>query len=155
MFVLFSIAVSNMPASELKRQAGRAANPFLEVTALSQRWDLFAPNPRTATLGLEAHLLYADGSRAVWTPPTGDEVIGQYRAYRWRKWMTIVVSASQSELWPATARWIADQNKRDGKRPVEVELVRLVQRPGEYGGDHSRPPVTRTPFYIARFPVES
>ena len=59
--------------------------PFVEATGLDQNWGVFAPNPRRQGIELEARIVFADGTRAVWTHPKGDPVIHAYRTVRWRK----------------------------------------------------------------------
>ena len=151
-FVLGALVVTNLPPSELKRQAFRVVDPFLDVTALHQRWDLFAPDPRRVTLQLEAELTYADGTRVTWRRPVGDRFLGQYRHYRWRKLVSNVADEDQSQLWPDFARWVAEEHRRDGQLPALVELVRVTQLPNGFGERGQPPhPIERTVLYTAYF----
>ena len=152
-YVLVALLVSNLPASELKDAARPAVTPFLEATALSQTWNLFAPNPRQSTLRLEARMTYADGTQLVWRQPEGDPFLSEYRGYRWRKWASNVMSDRRQDLWPGVADWLAEQHHRDGKRPTEVILVRqfyFAPRPGS--GEREVPPWTDDVLYVARYP---
>ena len=151
--LLLSLLASNLPPSELKRVLRERTEPVLDTTGLHQRWNLFAPNPRQSTLSLVATLTYADGSVVEWRPPDGDPIVGAYRSYRWRKWSGYVVSERRGvPLWPQTSQWIAEQNRREGQRPVEVVLALhhyRAPRPGS--GETERPPWRTTVLHTARY----
>ena len=115
--------------------------PVLDATGLNQNWNLFAPNPRRSTLRLEARIDYADGTSSVWRTPISDPFVGTYRAFRWRKWASYVLSNSRRSLWPAAAAWLAKIHTREGKVPVRVTLFRqffFAPKPGS--GDSLQPP---------------
>lgn len=151
-FVLAALLVSNLPASELKATAEPAVEGFLDVTALSQTWNLFSPNPRRSTLRLEARLVYDDGTQLIWHQPEGDRLIGEYRSYRWRKWATNMMSDRRSAMWPEVARWIADGHRKDGDLPMEVTLVRqFYYAPPPGSGDPETPPWMDDVLYVARY----
>ena len=123
-FTLAAMLISNLPASELRRTGMKVFEPYLDVTGLHQNWNLFAPDPRRATLQLEARITFDDGSTTVWHPPTGDPFVGVYRTFRWRKWAGNVLASSNGSLLEPAADWIARMHTKDGKIPVEVVLVR-------------------------------
>lgn len=155
-YVLAALLVSNLPASELKETARPAVAPFLEATALSQTWNLFAPDPRRSTLRLEARMAYADGTEIVWRQPDGDLVVSEYRGYRWRKWATNLMSDRRHEMWPDVARWLADNHRRNGRLPTEVVLVRQFYfAPPPGSGVRDLPPWSDDVLYVARFPEEA
>ena len=136
--ILVSMIVSNLPPSEVRRGAMRATKPVLDLAALHQNWNLFAPNPRRVTLQLVARLTYADGSTEIWSPPRGGAVIGVYRTFRWRKWSGYVLNRSNANgLWAHAAAWLAQTHTRGGRVVTHVELIRrsyLAPPPGT-GGD--------------------
>lgn len=138
---LVAILISNLPPSELRKSALPIAQPLLDASGLSQNWNLFAPNPRRSTLRLEARIDFADGTSAVWRTPISDSFVGTYRAFRWRKWASYVVSDSRRALWPHAAAWLAQIHTREGKAPVRVTLYRqffFAPKPGS--GDPLQPP---------------
>jgi hypothetical protein len=133
LFTLAAMVISNLPPSELRRTGMKAFDPFLDASGLHQNWNLFAPDPRRATLQLEARVTFDDGSTAVWHPPVGDPLIGVYRTFRWRKWAGNVMDSDNQELLEPAADWIARVHTTDGKVPVEVVLVKrsyVAPRPG-------------------------
>jgi hypothetical protein len=136
---LAAIAVTNLPESYLRRQGSQAAQPYLEATGLDQSWRVFAPEPRRTSLRLAARVRYLDGSSAVWRPPAGDDVIGAYWDYRWRKWLENVTQHPRRErLQRAAVGYIADRMRRPGKEPTTVVLVQSSQDlrpPGASGAD--------------------
>ena len=140
-FTLVAIIISNLPPSALRKSSLPVVQPLLDTTGLSQNWNLFAPNPRRSTLRLEARIDYADGTSSVWRTPISDSFVGTYRAFRWRKWASYVVSDSRRALWPHAANWLADIHTRGGKVPVRVTLYRqffFAPKPGS--GDSLQPP---------------
>ena len=155
-FLLIALVVSNLPDSELKDIGRPVVRPLLEATALSQTWNLFAPNPRQSTLRLEARMTYADGATVTWRPPDGDPMISEYRSYRWRKWATNVMSDRRQSQWPQVARWIADHHLRDGQLPTQVVLVRQFYfAPAAGSGETEVPPWSDDVLFVARYPEES
>ncbi|MGH2950625.1 MAG: hypothetical protein ACRDKX_01095, partial [Solirubrobacterales bacterium] len=78
---LAAMTIGGLPESGLRRDlAGRAA-PVLNAAGLDQRWDLFAPDPRRASLDLAARITHADGSTESWSLPRGDALLGAYSGY--------------------------------------------------------------------------
>ena len=95
---LAAVCITNLPESRLRRDAMKAAEPFLGATGLDQNWRVFAPDPRQTSLRLEARVRYANGSSAVWRPPTGDDLVGAYWDYRWAKWLENVTQDANREV---------------------------------------------------------
>ena len=136
---LASILVTNLPSSELRKQASRLADPYLNATGLDQNWGVFAPDPRREVLALEGRVVYADGRSGVWRPPQSGPLIGAYRDYRWRKLLENAESDSYRELWRPTAAFAARELERDGgrSRVASVSLVRRFYKlrpPGKHPG---------------------
>ena len=141
LFTVFAMIISNLPASTLRRTAFPTVKPLLDMTGLGQNWNLFAPNPRRSTLRLQARIDFSDGTSSVWRTPISDPYVGAYRAFRWRKWASYVVSDSRAFLWPPTARWLASIHARDGKTPVRVTLfLQFYYAPKPGTGDMRQPP---------------
>jgi hypothetical protein len=150
---LLWVAATNLPESALKHDLLRQGSTYLNAVGLDQDWSLFAPEPRRRSLELVARVTYDDGSGASWTFPHDGPLVGQYRDYRWRKWLEYMVAFGASELWPGAAQWAARQRSRPGRRVVSVALMQVVYDllpPGSGHGD--RGPTQRTVFYTRSFP---
>jgi hypothetical protein len=123
--LLAQVATHLPPGSAVHRSVQGRANAAVRLVASEQQWGVFAPDPRTTSLRIEARVTFEDGSTAVWTLPEGARVGANLRYYRWRKWLERVRSDDFEALWEPTARWIASEHD-DGPSPVaRVELVRL------------------------------
>jgi hypothetical protein len=146
--VLACIVVANLPESHVRREGLRAAGPLLRASGLDQDWRIFAPDPRRASIALEARITYADGSTVRWRPPAGGPLVGAYWDYRWRKWMEhVLFDARAAELWPDVAAFAARQVARPGRRPAHVTLWwtrRPLAAPGAPG---AAPAAVAEPFY--------
>lgn len=145
---LGAMIISNLPQSTLRKTVLPIVRPLLDSTGLNQNWNLFAPNPRRSTLRLEARIRYADGTTSIWRTPISDAFLGEYRAFRWRKWASYVVSDSQKDLWRTAAVWIARIHARDGKSPIRVEVFKqwyYAPKPGS--GDFRQPPWNEERIY--------
>jgi hypothetical protein len=136
---LAAVCITNLPESRLRREAMKAAEPFLGATGVDQNWRVFAPDPRQTSLRLEARVRYADGSSAVWRPPAGGDLVGAYWDYRWAKWLeNVTQDANRKVLWKPAALFIVRQMRGLGKRPRQVTLTRRWQdlrAPGAPGPD--------------------
>jgi hypothetical protein len=149
---LGAMLISNLPPSTLRETALPIVRPLLDTTGLNQNWNLFAPNPRKSTLRLEARITYQDGTTSVWRTPISDQIVGEYRAFRWRKWASYVVSNTRCtvgpRLCPVTALWLARIHAVGGKVPVRVELYRQSYTAPKLGsGDFRQPPWVETHLY--------
>jgi hypothetical protein len=153
---LGAMIISNLPESTLRKSALPLVRPLLDTTGLNQNWNLFAPNPRKSTLRLEARISYTDGTTAVWRTPISDALFGEYRAFRWRKWASYVVSQQRRYLWRPAAIWIARLHYRNGKVPAIVTLYRqsyTAPKPGS--GDYEQPPWNELFLYRLRIAPQS
>jgi len=136
---LAAVCVTNLPESKLRREAMKPAGPFLRATGLDQDWRVFAPDPRQASLRLEARVRFDDGSVETWRPPGGGDLVGAYWDYRWRKWIeNTIQDANRDVLWRPAAAFAADELAGPGQVPVRVTLIRRWQdlrAPGAPGPD--------------------
>jgi hypothetical protein len=121
--VLAAIVVVNLPASKLRSTASDATEPVIDVLGLNQNWNVFAPDPRRESLGLEARISFADGTHASWRPYVGGNLVGHYRDYRWGKYMENVRLDQNRRLWPALADWVA-RHEAHGRAVRKVVLIR-------------------------------
>jgi hypothetical protein len=131
-FLLVTVAgivIANLPAGTVQRRLAKVTQPYMNVTGLDQRWDMFAPYPRTEILYLEARVVHADGRVTTWRPPADGALLGAYRDSHWRKFVEhAVVRPGNPDAWPQLweplARYIASQETDDGVLPVSVTLVK-------------------------------
>lgn len=121
------VVVWNLPSLELRRLALPVARAPLNATGLNQAWNMFAPEPRKQSIAVFARIDYADGTSATWEPPTGGPFVGQFRTYRWRKWMELVRLDKNKSLWEPAASWVAQEYDHQGRTPLRVTLVRRWQ----------------------------
>lgn len=153
---LGGIAVTNLPAGAVQTRLARVTQPYMNATGLDQRWNMFAPTPRTEILYLEARVAFVDGRVAVWRPPTGDPLLGSYRDAHWRKFVEHAVirpndSFGWPQLWPPLARYIASQEAHEGSPVVSVTLVKrnaFLLPPNGRGPD--RTPFREEAYYTLR-----
>jgi len=123
-FVLLSLVAANIPTSYLQTQLNKIVLPVRDSVGLDQTWSVFAPEPRSQTFGLYAKISYPDGTSDIWTVPTGDPYISEYRTYHWQKWSEYVRLDAQPQLWEPLAVWIARTHDKPSRHPSEITLVR-------------------------------
>jgi len=124
--LLLAVVIGNLPDSALQRDASPYARPLLLATGLDQSWSVFAPDPRSQVIDLQALVGLSDGTGEIWRIPTGGPFVGAYWDYRWRKFEEQLIADAHSELWPAFAGWVAARG--DGRSRVTVSRVELVRR---------------------------
>ena len=115
---------THLPPSALRDAVSEPADQIVRLLGSEQAWGVFAPNPRSTSIELEARVTFADGSRTTWTLPTGPALGANLRYYRWRKWLERVRADDHRSLWEPTARWIAGLYEDEPSDVVQVELVR-------------------------------
>jgi hypothetical protein len=123
--ILVCLLVGNMPASVLRDRLSPGLRPLTVGAGLEQDWGVFSPDPRRVSFYLSARVTFADGSTAVWRPPSRAGVWGAYRAARWQKYVEYARADDRRDvLWQPLVEWVAAKYDR----PVErVELVRTFQ----------------------------
>jgi hypothetical protein len=160
---LACVLVSNLPAGRAQQRAYDIAQPYLLASGLDQSWRIFAPNPRSEVLYLEARVVRADGSVSIWRTPTSGPLIGGYRDSHWRKFVEHAVlrdNGTPDGGWPALWRTIAlyvarQEGGHDGARPVQVTLIRRWAQeipPGK--GPPYLTPFQNTPYYTLTLGVQ-
>jgi hypothetical protein len=119
-----AVLVWNLPAGPARDEVRPAAAHVLYPIGLDQDWALFAPDPRTFSVGVYARVTYADGRERIRVPPHNGHLLAPYRTYRWQKYVERLRADDYSSLWEPTARWIA----RDaGPGVTKVVLVRTFR----------------------------
>ncbi|MDP1818280.1 MAG: hypothetical protein Q8K58_00115 [Acidimicrobiales bacterium] len=135
---------TNLPPSAFERTVGESADQLVRVFASEQTWGVFAPDPRSTSLDLEARVTFMDGSATTWDLPTGPSIGANLRYYRWRKWLERVRSDDYRGQWRPTARWIASLYDDRDSPVAQVELIRHF-RDNVVRGE--QPPYDQFTFY--------
>lgn len=139
-----AVLVWNMPAGKPRDAVRPAAAHVLYPIGLDQDWALFAPDPRTFSVGVYARVTYADGRERIRVPPHNGLLLAPYRTYRWQKYVERLRADEYSSLWEPTARWIA----RDaGPGVTKVVLVRTFRDAVVPGSGKKRPDRGEFAFY--------
>jgi hypothetical protein len=124
LFTVFSVAVWNLPTSEIKTKALKVVRPYITLTSLDQNWGVFSPDPRRISIDMVARVRFADGTEETIGVPRGNDFYGGYWDYRWWKWVEWIRQDAQKQLWKPAALWFARKAASDGKKPTQVVLVR-------------------------------
>jgi hypothetical protein len=147
LFTVFSVAVWNLPASDVKQKSLKVVRPYITLTSLDQNWGVFAPDPRRISIDMQARIRFADGSTSTLDLPRSNDVYGAYWDYRWRKWAEWIRQDAQNQLWKPAALWFARKAAVGGRQPIEVVLVRRWYELLPPGPGPSRGPWQEYPFY--------
>ena len=134
----------NLPAGRPRDATRPTAGALVQALGLEQDWALFAPNPRSYSVGVHATLTYRDGHTAVWVPPHNGLLLSPYRTYRWQKYVERLRADDYSHLWEPTARWLAREH---GPGVTKVVLTRTFQEAKAPGSTGRRQAVGRFDFY--------
>jgi hypothetical protein len=143
---LLSIAVVNLPSSELKQDLGRLTTPIVGATGLDQNWAVFS-NPRTLSAYVYGVVEFADGSTTTVGIHTRSGP-GSYVDYRWQKYEEVIRPDDGAAFWPDYARYLARQAGGDGRKPVQVSLVRRWSDSNPPGPGPARGPWQQHTFYV-------
>ncbi len=150
MAVLVAAVVAwNLPSGPAHDAVRPAAGPVLLPIGLDQDWALFAPDPRSFSVGVYARITFADGSQARWTPPHNGHWLLPYRSYRWQKYVERLRADDYQALWEPTARWVARQT---GRATRQVVLVRTFRDAVPPGSGARRGPTQEYAFYTLDLP---
>jgi len=136
--LLACMVVQNLPASSLRNAADPATSRALAAVGADQQWNMFAPDPRSVSIALEARVDFRGGGATTWRPPKGGALIGQYWDYHWQKYVehaTFDTGPDADRLRDGLARFAARQVAAGGREPAAVTLV-SVQRDGEKRTTH-------------------
>lgn len=134
---VYTIVVWNLPSSEVRGELRPGLRPIVNTLAIDQSWSVFAPNPTTVSLAVEADVYLESGEVIRHRFPHGDDFIGAYREYRWRKWERRIRLDRNDHLWRPTAQWVADRYEDRG--PVaRVVLIRIFSDTPEPGSGDDR-----------------
>lgn len=149
--VLLAQVGTHLPASAFQQRVEPTAARVVQWAASEQTWAVFAPNPRSISLQLEALVTFADGTTTLWTMPDGPPIGANLRLYRWRKWLESARADAQWQLWDPTARWIASLYP-GGRSPVA--RVDLIRRFHDNVVDGPKPPWKAYTYFTLRLEDE-
>jgi hypothetical protein len=147
LFTVFSVAIWNLPTSEMKQKSLKVVRPYITFTSLDQNWGVFAPDARRTSIDILARVRYADGGGETLHLPRGNDVYAAYWDYRWWKWAESLYQDEQDQLWKPAALWFARKATTEGRQPTEVVLVRRWYDILPPGPGPSRGPWQERTFY--------
>lgn len=131
--IVITMVALNMPRARITQEVARVATPIAISTGVDGNWSVFAPDPRRTSVGLTAKVEYSDGSSARWDLPKGGALFGQYRDYRWLKWMEVVIQDPFRGIWNNAAQYIARDMRQSSKTVSRVTLTRHERNLGGPG----------------------
>lgn len=146
--VMLALAVAvvlwNLPAGRPHDAVQPVVRPVVQALGLEQDWALFAPDPRSFSVGVYADITFRDGHVERWAPPHNGLLLSPYRTYRWQKYVERLRADDNAALWEPTARWVARQA---GPGVVKVVLTRTFRDAVKPGDGTARPPTGSYAFY--------
>jgi len=110
---------------------------YMVGSGFMQGWGMFAPDPYSLDVYVEARVHYADGSTKIWPFPRMNKMSfwQRYGKERWRKYIEVAHQDSWNFLWPVMGRYAARENNTNPNNPpVTVDLIRhfrLVRAPDQ------------------------
>lgn len=147
--VIAGIALWNLPPGRPHDRARQVVGPAVQAVGLEQDWALFAPNPRSFSVGVFADVTFRDGRKQRWQPPHNGLFFTPYGTYRWQKYVERLRADDYAGLWEPTARWIA---REVGGDVVKVELTRTFRDAVKPGDGTARPATGSYLFYTLDLP---
>jgi len=128
-----SLLLWNLPAGRPRNATRPNTGALVQALGLEQDWALFAPNPRSYSVGVYATITHRDGRVEKWVPPHNGLLIAPYRTYRWQKYVQRVRADEYSNLWEPTARWLVRKYGSDVTKVVLTRTFQEAQVPGSKG----------------------
>jgi hypothetical protein len=142
--IMGCVVLWNLPAGPPREATRPVVGPVVQALGLEQDWALFAPNPRSYSVGVYATITHDDGRIETWRPPHNGLVLAPYRTYRWQKYVERLRADGYSLLWEPTARWLA---REYGPGVTKVVLTRTFQEAKVPGAKGPRPEQGQYAFY--------
>ncbi|HUR14523.1 MAG TPA: hypothetical protein VM097_08530 [Mycobacteriales bacterium] len=143
------IVMWNLPPGRPREAVRPPVGTVVQALGLEQDWALFAPNPRSYSVGVYATVTHRSGRVERWVPPHNGLLLAPYRTYRWQKYVERLRGDDYSGLWEPTARWIAREHGTD---VTKVVLTRTFQEAKVPGAKGPRPALGRFDFYTLDLP---
>ena len=113
--------------SALRKRTKTFFEPYLSVAGLRQNWSMFAPNPMSINLYVDADIKFKDGTRKIWSFPRVSKLGFFEKLFqeRERKWTVDAVRLDEhSNTWPYLAKYVARTQWDDKNPPITVSLNR-------------------------------
>jgi hypothetical protein len=101
--------------------------PYVRCIGLWQSWKMFAPDPRSVLVRVDATVTLFDGTERTWrfVPPAESGILQRLRRQRLRKWANDHVRVNVKRgLWAPAARFAARQFDDRENPPLSVKLHR-------------------------------
>jgi hypothetical protein len=101
--------------------------PYMRFIGLSDRWDTFAPNPKSAEQFIKAVVITESGQYSLYSFPRMEDLsfTGRYCKERYRKFAESLLCGECSGLWPDVERAIARQRFDPKDPPARVILIKF------------------------------
>lgn len=119
---LFSLPLDSFPFPALRRFLA----PGMRCFGLSEMWDMFAPNPRSAEQYLKAIVVTQKGETTIYSLPRMEDLsfFDRYRKERYRRLTESVLCNICGGLWPDIEREVARRSMNPADPPVRVTLIK-------------------------------
>ena len=147
--VVGGLLLWNLPAGRPREAVRPVVDRVVNASGMEQDWALFAPNPRSYSVGIYATITHRDGRVETWVPPHNGLLLAPYRTYRWQKYVERLRGDDYSNIWKPSALWIAREHGSDVTKVVLTRTFQEAQVPGTKGG---RPETGRFDFYTLELP---
>jgi hypothetical protein len=148
--VVAALVLWNLPPGKPRAATRPTSGTLVQGLALEQDWALFAPDPRSYSVGVYATITHRDGRVEKWVPPHNGLLLSPYRNYRWQKYVERLRGDDYGNLWEPTARWLAREH--GGSDVTKVVLTRTFQEAKVPGTNGPRAALGRFDFYTLDLP---
>lgn len=139
-----------LPQASLLRRFLRPFSRYVAWLGLWHSWNMFAPNPLSATRYLRARIKLANGDCVIWAAPHAGEA-GHVRAFlmmRHRKFQLSLQGRYYLPLRAALADYLLRKYNFEENPPVEIRLLsyqQIIPPPGET--ERARPALSESVVY--------
>jgi hypothetical protein len=137
--------------SEVRAFLLTPTRPVFNYIGLWQEFSVFGPHPRQKNLHVTAEFTYGDGTKKAWSFRRIDKLNAFDKMFgeRLRKFTVENLSwDNNSHLWPDFALFLAKEQRKQGLRPTQIQLVRhWVDTPPPEKGI-GKPPLPHSNAYV-------
>ena len=127
-FHVFALALFAIPIDLLlTRQAREAIAPYMRCIGMTDTWDTFAPNPKSAEQFLKAIVITKSGEYKLYSFPRMEDLslTERYSKERYRKFVESILCSECAGLWPDVDKAVARQLSNPIDPPVKVILIKF------------------------------
>jgi hypothetical protein len=151
---LIAITIFSLPVEAFSLGALRKLlSPYTRCVGLTEMWDTFAPDPKSAEQYLKAAVVSVSGITRIYSFPRMEELsfAERYRKERYRKFVESVLCQDCAGLWPDVAREVARRVAEPEYPPDRVILIEFKSsidpRTGALGDEsHTKPSILAEQF---------